>query len=620
VTIEERPIPAPPLLDLPAPGVPTVQSFSLDPATGAIGFFRVSTGQGNFLWPLVVNLAATPPGQGGPAEATRQPDVDTVLTVWDPALSRVVAENDDAVPADFGIAGNTNSNLVATLRSSASKDFWILVDHFALQDQDQNGLETLTTLTLETPVPVSYPDGGQPFIDASRSLSASRPVQWYWVSVLPGKLLTALLDGSSGGLNDVAIGVVDVGGAVLGFDAPIEPVAGVQKAVLQSSQTLVVVSAFDDLVKPVGGVTGAFSVSVGQPAACDPIPGASAPTGGQLAVNEILADPAFGVPAGDANGDGLQDNGLDDQFVELVSTATEVLDLGGVALLDLRGNPTGVRHVFPCGTTLAPGHPLVVFGGGRPSGLFGRAQVKVANVDLACLASDAGPPRSLCLDPSGDGLLVQSASGAEVTRAQLPTLQGGASFVRCEDAGGSSCDSGAVYLRHDTIPGVTALFSPGTRVNGAGFFAVGGETCQNAPLVDATSPGRTLHDQSTSGYANDYRVPPGAGGCPSLYGTPGPDAVYAVAVPSGATLNVTVTPGNTFFDPAVYLLGPGEGSCVLEPSTCLAGIDEKAEGEKEALSYRNSTESLQLVFIVVDSFYTDQRGSGPYALSLSLSP
>ena len=92
-----------------------------------------------------------------------------------------------------------------------------------------------------------------------------------------------------------------------------------------------------------------------------------------IVITEILADPPRGI-AGDANGDGLRD-ASDDEFVEIVNTGTEPVCLTGWTLGDTR-DPE--RHVFPLGSELAPGAAFVVFGGGAPTGTFGRSETLTA--------------------------------------------------------------------------------------------------------------------------------------------------------------------------------------------------------------------------------------------------
>jgi hypothetical protein len=92
-----------------------------------------------------------------------------------------------------------------------------------------------------------------------------------------------------------------------------------------------------------------------------------------LVINEFHADPAGDI-SGDPNGDGTRDSGQD-EFVELVNSGSNDLDLSGWTLSDA----VQLRHTFPEGSIVEAGCALVVFGGGAPQGAFGGALVKTAS-------------------------------------------------------------------------------------------------------------------------------------------------------------------------------------------------------------------------------------------------
>ena len=100
--------------------------------------------------------------------------------------------------------------------------------------------------------------------------------------------------------------------------------------------------------------------------------------GDALVITEVLADPPQG-PAGDVNGDGER-SPSDDELVKIVNTGTTSVCLSGWTLGDAQ-DPE--RHVFPLGRALAPGHALVVFGGGVPVGAFDGAEVQWATKGLS---------------------------------------------------------------------------------------------------------------------------------------------------------------------------------------------------------------------------------------------
>ncbi len=82
-------------------------------------------------------------------------------------------------------------------------------------------------------------------------------------------------------------------------------------------------------------------------------PGASS-----LVINEVM----FDVPqdaAGDANGDGTR-SARADEFVEIVNTGTQAVDISGYKLLE---RDLSTIFIFPNGVSLKPGEYTVVFGG-----------------------------------------------------------------------------------------------------------------------------------------------------------------------------------------------------------------------------------------------------------------
>jgi hypothetical protein len=170
-----------------------------------------------------------------------------------------------------------------------------------------------------------------------------------------------------------------------------------------------------------------------------------------LLISEIHADPADGLE-GDANGDGIRD-AYDDEFIELVNTGFEALDISGYTLSD----GLSLRHTFDPGTVIPPREVVVVFGGGTPTGDFGNA---MAN-DLVLTASTG----SLSLNNSGDTVTLADDLGG-VIQAVTYGAEGGqdASLVRDPDY------SNAPFVLHTTATGSGgSRFSPGTRISGQAF-------------------------------------------------------------------------------------------------------------------------------------------------------
>ena len=171
----------------------------------------------------------------------------------------------------------------------------------------------------------------------------------------------------------------------------------------------------------------------------DPIPG--------MVINEIHADPD---PAqGDANGDGII-NTSQDEFIELVNTTEEDIDVGGWEIHDL----TGPRHIFPDTLLIPSGCSAVIFAGGTPTGEFGNAIVQTSSSGI------------LGLNNAGDTLTLYDLSSTVVNTYTYGSEGGdNQSITRDPDIIGP--DPMIKHSLADNSGG--ALYSPGTRVDGVFF-------------------------------------------------------------------------------------------------------------------------------------------------------
>jgi hypothetical protein len=173
------------------------------------------------------------------------------------------------------------------------------------------------------------------------------------------------------------------------------------------------------------------------------------PVAGDLVINELLADPGTeGSPtACDANQDGAI--GDADEFVELVNTSSQSLDLGGFKVTDASGKSVRV----PDGTCLAPQQALLVFGKYNGGGSFGGAVV-------------IGGTSSLSLNNSGDTVRVTSHEDALIAEAAYGSIANGdQSITRAIDL-----DATAAFVLHTarTTSGGSRM-SPGLCASGAAF-------------------------------------------------------------------------------------------------------------------------------------------------------
>ena len=182
------------------------------------------------------------------------------------------------------------------------------------------------------------------------------------------------------------------------------------------------------------------------------------PHAGLVVFNELLIDADTDTLL-DPNGDGDLDP-TDDELVELVSLSPAPLDLAGWTLVD-QDFPATPRHTFAPGTTLAPGHALVVFGGGEaPEDTPGATFVVADN-------TDTGFAWGLHLTDEGNTLRLLDADGLEVATIAWGTAGGEAlpedqSLTRAPDGHGP-------WSPHTEAAPDGALFSPGARVDGEPF-------------------------------------------------------------------------------------------------------------------------------------------------------
>ncbi|MEZ4946425.1 MAG: lamin tail domain-containing protein [Cyclobacteriaceae bacterium] len=173
---------------------------------------------------------------------------------------------------------------------------------------------------------------------------------------------------------------------------------------------------------------------------------------GQLIINEVHADPE-GTILGDANGDGVRDTNQD-EFIEFVNTGATALDISGWKIFDSNSTLL-LRHTFPASTIVPPGKAIVVFGGGTPTGSFGRAIVQVASSGALGLTNTS---ETITVEDDIATPMISLTWGAEANGDQ--------SITRDPDITGSD----SPLVQHSTIASAAgALYSPGTRNDGSQF-------------------------------------------------------------------------------------------------------------------------------------------------------
>ncbi len=203
----------------------------------------------------------------------------------------------------------------------------------------------------------------------------------------------------------------------------------------------------------------------------------------QVIINEVLYDPSNVALDGDANGDGVYNQGQD-EFIEFVNTGAFDFDMSGYQIWD--DTLTGLlRYTIPSGTLVPPGGALVVFGGGVPVGSFGGAVVLSANASA----------NGLSLNNSAEIIILKNNLGQFVASFNSDALSDNPneSYTRNPDITG-------IFVQHSSS--AAAFFSPGTKVDGTPFNT----TFISPPPALSYTPmliNEVLYDPSNSGLNGD---------------------------------------------------------------------------------------------------------------------
>jgi hypothetical protein len=168
---------------------------------------------------------------------------------------------------------------------------------------------------------------------------------------------------------------------------------------------------------------------------------------GELVINEVLLDPPSGF---DANGDGTADT-TQDEFIEIVSTATGPIRLDGIKLADA----TSDRYTFGP-ICLDPGDAIVVFGkGAKHFGVAGPISLDTAS-------------HTVSLNNDGDTVTLRTSS--ETLATQVFAKLDDQSWTRAPERTGA-------FAQHKTVSTNASPASPGAcAASGQPFPG-----CLNAP-------------------------------------------------------------------------------------------------------------------------------------------
>ncbi|MEP4093343.1 lamin tail domain-containing protein [Reichenbachiella sp.] len=242
-----------------------------------------------------------------------------------------------------------------------------------------------------------------------------------------------------------------------------------------------------------------------------------------LLINEIHADPASDI-SGDANGDGIR-NSSHDEFIEIVNIGSDAADLAGYQVYDANSQYQ-LRHVFPTGSTLAPGQAVVLFGGGTPAGTFGNSLVQTASTGALGITNTS---EIIEVRDAAGNLVATHISGSEANDNQ--------SVTRSSDWLGT-----APLVKHSsTTHSSGSLYSPGAQVNGSDFGAP--IAAFSTDLTDIAA-GQSVSFTDLS-IAHPYQWHWSfAGGTPATSSQPNPTVTYHTAGTYSVSLTATNAAGN----------------------------------------------------------------------------
>ena len=211
-----------------------------------------------------------------------------------------------------------------------------------------------------------------------------------------------------------------------------------------------------------------------------------------LIINEFLSDPAADDEntseiEGDANGDGVRD-GSQDEFIELINSGSESMDLSGYEIHDR----TGLRHTFADGSLLPAGMPYVVFGGGLP-----------VNIDNPLV--DTASTGYIGLNNGGDLIVVKDKSGIEVIIFEYGSIShGGANDLRGDQNQSVTRDPDITgnFVLHSTTAGGLA-FSPGLKNDNVSFDADGDGVADDYDNCPDTPEGESVDENGCADSQKD---------------------------------------------------------------------------------------------------------------------
>ncbi len=190
---------------------------------------------------------------------------------------------------------------------------------------------------------------------------------------------------------------------------------------------------------------------------------------------DVVINEAFGSVTGtglDTNGNGVQEEAINDQFIELVNNSGRMVDLTGWKLYSYGKNDTNGQvcvHVFPVGTILKDQGAIVIFGGGNQTTIQANAATLTKGA-FAQVSNSGGVGVNLTI--KDDGIIrLENPYGYTIDEVLFVSAQSnqGQSITRSPDITGTGFNT-----LHVPASGLNFLSaSPGAKVNGTAFSGNG---------------------------------------------------------------------------------------------------------------------------------------------------
>jgi hypothetical protein len=216
--------------------------------------------------------------------------------------------------------------------------------------------------------------------------------------------------------------------------------------------------------------------------------------------------------------------------------------------------------------------------------------------DAFFVGADAGPPDAPFSDafrPAIDAFMPMGTDSGAMMGTDSGAMMG------IDSGAMMGMDSGPMIGTDSGPPAPDAFAS-----SDANLMPPANDTCATATMIGVgTFTGTTL------GAVNDY------GDGTMCANADGGDVVYAIDVPAGNVLSVSVTTSDGTFDPSISLV---DASCGGTPRVCLDGDDTGLASAVNVAEYNNTTGATVRILAVVDT-YDDATLGGEFDLTASLT-